>query len=678
MNNHLLLHWRRRRLYRIILLLAISSTVHCTGSSSESRDWWQDTVFYQIYPRSFMDSDGDGVGDLRGITSKLQHLADAGIGATWLSPIFRSPMVDFGYDIADYRAIQPEYGTMEDFDAMMQEANRLGIRIVLDFVPNHSSDQCEWFERSVTREAGYEDFYVWHDGRENPDGGDPLPPNNWQSVFYGSAWTFHPRRGQFYLHQFTKEQPDLNFRNPAVTEQMDEVMRFWLRKGVAGFRIDAVNHLFEAEDFPDEPLTGTDADPLSYGYTHHYYTKDLPEAYDMVYHWRSLLDQWTLEHGGPTRIMMTEAYANITFTMKYYRSADGARAGSHMPFNFLLITDLNQASSAPDFVFTVNKWLTYMPRDQNANWVVGNHDQPRVGSRFGKERIDLINVLLMTLPGIAVTYYGEEIGMLDFKDIPWEDTKDPTARNTNKQVYMDFSRDPERTPFQWDESLNAGFSTAAKTWLPVNPNYVELNLNNQKQAERSHYKTYQQLVKLRQHETLRKGTIQLIPYNEEIVTYVRELSNRDSFVVVLNLGPREQPVDLSIFARLSEHLTVAVASSSSSFSTGDLVQRDGLLIGPYDALVLKDSGHTQRQLPPFGIRLPVTLPSTAKDITVIASILIALGSCLYHLYRHRGGVGGTVWDGQALLDWCNNSGYDEYNNSGNVMAAAAVVAKKKM
>nr|XP_029715280.1 maltase 2-like isoform X4 [Aedes albopictus] len=582
MNNHLLLHWRRRRLYRIILLLAISSTVHCTGSSSESRDWWQDTVFYQIYPRSFMDSDGDGVGDLRGITSKLQHLADAGIGATWLSPIFRSPMVDFGYDIADYRAIQPEYGTMEDFDAMMQEANRLGIRIVLDFVPNHSSDQCEWFERSVTREAGYEDFYVWHDGRENPDGGDPLPPNNW------------------------------------------------------------------------------------------------PEAYDMVYHWRSLLDQWTLEHGGPTRIMMTEAYANITFTMKYYRSADGARAGSHMPFNFLLITDLNQASSAPDFVFTVNKWLTYMPRDQNANWVVGNHDQPRVGSRFGKERIDLINVLLMTLPGIAVTYYGEEIGMLDFKDIPWEDTKDPTARNTNKQVYMDFSRDPERTPFQWDESLNAGFSTAAKTWLPVNPNYVELNLNNQKQAERSHYKTYQQLVKLRQHETLRKGTIQLIPYNEEIVTYVRELSNRDSFVVVLNLGPREQPVDLSIFARLSEHLTVAVASSSSSFSTGDLVQRDGLLIGPYDALVLKDSGHTQRQLPPFGIRLPVTLPSTAKDITVIASILIALGSCLYHLYRHRGGVGGTVWDGQALLDWCNNSGYDEYNNSGNVMAAAAVVAKKKM
>lgn len=277
-----------------------------------------------------------------------------------------------------------------------------------------------------------------------------------------------------------------------------------------------------------------------------------PEAYDMVYHWRSLLDQWTLEHGGPTRIMMTEAYANITFTMKYYRSAEGARAGSHMPFNFLLITDLNQASSAPDFVFTVNKWLTYMPRDQNANWVVGNHDQPRVGSRFGKERIDLINVLLMTLPGIAVTYYGEEIGMVDFKDIPWEDTKDPTARNTNKQVYMDFSRDPERTPFQWDDSSNAGFSTAAKTWLPVNPNYIELNLNNQKQTERSHYKTYQQLVKLRQHETLRKGTIQLIPYNGDIVTYVRYFSSQ-----LIGLFQPNQPK----FHHIPENCRTGTASS---------------------------------------------------------------------------------------------------------------------
>ncbi|XP_065088375.1 maltase 2-like [Ochlerotatus camptorhynchus] len=661
MINYLLLHyWQRQRgLYRIILLFAILSTIHCSGS--DSRDWWQDTVFYQIYPRSYMDSDGDGVGDLRGITSKLQHLRDAGIGATWMSPIFRSPMVDFGYDIADYMAIQPEYGTMEEFDGMMQEANRLGIRVVLDFVPNHSSDQCEWFLRSVSRDPEYENFYVWHDGRENPTGGEPLPPNNWQSVFYGSAWTYHPQRRQFYLHQFTKEQPDLNFRNPAVVQRMDEVMRFWLGKGVAGFRIDAVNHLFEVEDFRDEPETGTDPDPLSYGFTHHYYTKDLPEVYDTVYHWRSLLDGWTQDHGGPARIMMTEAYANITFTMKYYRSTDGTRLGSHMPFNFLLITDLNRASSSQDFIFTINKWLTYMPRDQEANWVIGNHDQPRVGSRYGTERIDSINMLLMTLPGIAVTYYGEEIGMEDFKDIPREDTRDPTARNINNQIFIDFSRDPERTPFQWDDSMNGGFSTASKTWLPINPNYVELNLKNQKQAEKSHYKTYQLLVELRKYDTFRKGTIQLIPYNDEVVLFIRELTNHDSFVVVLNLGPREQLVDLSIFPRLSQHLKVAVASSSSSISTGDSVERDRLLIEPYDALVLQES-YTIRQRLPLGIPLPVSLPSAAKDIAIIATILIALGTGCYHFYRRGSGRGADgVWSRQALLSWCSN--YHYYINS---------------
>lgn len=582
MKNYLLLPWGSHS--RIILLL--EAILFVLGS--EGRDWWQDTVFYQIYPRSFMDSDGDGIGDLRGITSKLHHLADAGIGATWLSPIFRSPMVDFGYDIADYMQIQPEYGTMEDFNEMMAEANRLGIKIILDFVPNHSSDQCEWFLKSVARDPEYEDFYVWHDGKENPDGGDPLPPNNWQSVFYGSAWTFHPGRNQFYLHQFTKGQPDLNFRNPLVVQRMKDVMRFWLAKGVVGFRIDAVNHLFEVEDFRDEPETGTDLDPLSYGFTHHYYSRDLPEMYDMVYQWRTLLDDWTRDHGGPTRIMMTEAYANISFTMKYYQSSDGSRQGSHMPFNFLMITDLNNASSAQDFVFTINKWLTYMPRDKQANWVIGNHDQPRVGSRYGTERIDVINTLLMTVPGIAITYYGEEIGMVNYNDISWEDTKDPAAKNTNPKVFMKFTRDPERTPFQWDDSVNAGFSTAENTWLPVNPNYLELNLKKQKEQERSHYKTYQQLVKLRQHQTFRKGSIQLLPYNDRVVTFIRELLNHDTFVIILNLDSQEQLVDLSVFPRLSEELKVALVSSTSNFRVGDMVQRDGLMIGSYEALVLQD------------------------------------------------------------------------------------------
>lgn len=237
-------------------------------------DWWQNTVFYQIYPRSFMDSNGDGVGDIKGITSKLWHLKEAGIEATWLSPIFKSPMVDFGYDIADYRKIHEEYGTMEDFEELIKKANELGIRIILDFVPNHTSDQHEWFQKSVNREPGYEDYYVWHDGLI-AEGGEAVPPNNWISVFYGSAWTYHPVRQQFYLHQFTKEQPDLNFRNVKVREEMKDVLRFWLAKGVAGFRIDAVNHLYEDEEFQDEPASGRDSDPMNYNFLDHFYTKDL-------------------------------------------------------------------------------------------------------------------------------------------------------------------------------------------------------------------------------------------------------------------------------------------------------------------------------------------------------------------------------------------------------------------
>ncbi|XP_055540586.1 maltase 2-like isoform X2 [Wyeomyia smithii] len=638
------LHCQHRMdLSRIIWLLAMVSTVYAdvrgfSGGEEEVRDWWQDTVFYQIYPRSFMDSDGDGIGDIRGITSKLSHLADAGIGATWLSPIFRSPMVDFGYDIADYTQIQPEYGMMEDFDEMLAEATRLGIKIVLDFVPNHSSDQCEWFQRSVARDPGYEDFYVWHDGRVNPAGGLPLPPNNWQSVFYGSAWTFHPERSQFYLHQFTKEQPDLNFRNPAVEKQMNDVMQFWLEKGVAGFRIDAVNHLFEVKDFRDEPETGTDLDPLSYGFTHHYYTKDLPEVYDMVYKWRTLLDDWSQSHGGPTRIMMTEAYANISFTMKYYQTADGTRRGSHLPFNFLLITDLTEASTAADFVFIINKWLTYMPRNRDANWVIGNHDQPRVGSRYSVEKIDTINMLLMTLPGVAVTYYGEEIGMVDYKNIPKLSEELGTTKSDN--VFIDFTRDPERTPFQWDDSKNAGFSEANQTWLPVNPNYPTLNLRIQKEAEKSQYKVYQQLVKIRQHETFRRGTIQLVPFNEEIVTFIRELLDHDTFAIIFNLGSRAQLVDLSVFPRLSDRLTVVVASSASGYKAGDRVQRSSISCGPYDSLVLQESPTTHRRLP-LGVSFSISsvLQTAAQDRIIIASIVIGLAVGCFHIFR-RGGISG--------------------------------------
>jgi len=552
-------------------------------TKSEEKDWWQKTIFYQIYPRSFKDSNGDGIGDLNGITEKLSYLKETGIDAAWLSPIFESPMVDFGYDVSNYRQIQPEYGTLGDFDRMISRAHELGVKIILDFVPNHTSDQAEWFIKSAAREAGYEDYYVWANGHKGPDG-ELLPPNNWVSVFYGSAWTYHPGRKQFYLHQFTKEQPDLNFRSEKVVEEMKEILRFWLAKGVSGFRVDAVNHLFEDEDLQDEPVSNKTDDSKAYDYLEHTLTTDLPECYEMVKQWRELLDNWSSEYDTETKIMMTEAYANLSATIQYYN-------GAQIPFNFLLITDLNQDSTAADFVYTINKWLTYMPVEETANWVMGNHDKSRVGSRFNFERIDIMNTLLLTLPGIAITYNGEEIGMTDYTDISWEETKDPAALNTNPEVYRLYSRDPVRTPFQWDSTDdNAGFTTGNTTWLPVSPNYRALNLQSQQEADLSHYKLYQQLAKLRQHKTFLSGNFRPLVFGTSVFAYVRELPGSETFVIVLNIGSQREIVNLNMFLTLPEELEVLATGIRSTYNIGSIVSSNELRLGNYEALVLKTNG----------------------------------------------------------------------------------------
>ncbi|XP_032595167.1 maltase 2 isoform X2 [Drosophila grimshawi] len=533
-------------------------------------DWWQHAVFYQIYPRSFKDSNGDGIGDLQGIISKLPYLAETGITATWLSPIFQSPMVDFGYDISDFKSIQSEYGSMSDFEELVHTAARLGIKIILDFVPNHSSNQHEWFKKSAARAAGFEDYYVWADGQLD-ELGVRQPPNNWQSVFYGSAWEWNEQRKQYYLHQFTKEQPDLNFRNPVVVQAMDEVLLFWLNKGVAGFRIDAVNHLFENETLPDEPLSGQSTDPLSYDYTKHIYTKDLPEVLSMVQHWRKLLDDYTAQHPeDSTRIMMTEAYAGLTELMNYYEDSSGIM-GSHLPFNFHFITDVNRESDARDFVYNVEKWLIYMPRGHAANWVIGNHDNPRVASRFGSASVDAMNMLLMTLPGVAVTYNGEELGMEDYRDISWKETVDPPARNAGELKFKMVSRDPVRTPFQWSNATNAGFSEAAKTWLPVHPNYLEMNLEAQQQAAKSHYRVYRSLIELRKLPILRRGKFSIEPLSRAVFAFKRTLKDYDTIIVVINVSGKEQLVNLTDFIDRPQQLIVEVAGVDSSYEPGAFI-----------------------------------------------------------------------------------------------------------
>lgn len=336
-----------------------------------TKDWWETAAFYQIYPRSFKDYDGDGIGDLRGITAQLPYLQEIGIQAFWLSPIYKSPMADFGYDIADFFNIQPEYGTMEDFDNLVAKSHELGLKIIMDFVPNHSSDENEWFVKSANRDPDYEDFYIWHPGRN--ESGQMVPPNNWVSVFRNSSWRWHETRRAFYFHQFHYKQPDLNYRNPKVVEQMKAVLRFWLDKGVDGFRIDAVPHLFEvapdqAGTLPDEPLSHNTNDPNDYNYLQHIYTTNQPETIDMVYQWRKEMDDYQAANGGSTRVIMTEAYSSIDIIMKYYGNA--TTKGAHMPFNFQIIQNLNNNSNAYDIKRTVDLWMDNMPKGNTPNWVV--------------------------------------------------------------------------------------------------------------------------------------------------------------------------------------------------------------------------------------------------------------------------------------------------------------------
>ncbi|XP_053603084.1 maltase A1-like isoform X2 [Plodia interpunctella] len=386
-----------------LLVLAVAAS-----AAASDADWWQTALIYQIYPRSFKDSDGDGIGDLNGITEKLPYLQQLGVDAIWLSPIYLSPMYDFGYDITNYTKIAPEYGTMEDFDNLMAKAKALGIRVVLDYVPNHTGNESEWFIKSAQREAGYENYYIWADGTPDPnDASTTLPPNNWVSNFRKSAWEYSTTRGQYYLHQFAIGQPDLNYREAKVQEEMKNVLRFWLDKGVSGFRVDAINMMYEVDPndyggvYPDEPLSGDeDAAADDYNYLSHIYTRDLNETYNVVYDWRDLLDEYYMTDG-EYKIMMTEAYTELTLMIRYYGT--DTRNGS-IPFNFSFLENIKNNSNARDMKLVIDKWMTYMPNGKTANWVNGNHDQSRVASRQGSDRVDAMNLLALLLPGVALTY----------------------------------------------------------------------------------------------------------------------------------------------------------------------------------------------------------------------------------------------------------------------------------
>lgn len=357
----------------ILFGLLIALVLACKAPEGSNKQWWETAQFYQIYPRSFKDSNGDGIGDLNGITSKLEYLKEIGITATWLSPIFTSPMADFGYDISDFVDIQPEYGTLKDFDAMIKKANEVGIKIILDFVPNHSSDEHEWFIKSEKRVQGYEDLYLWDDGKIDPqDPNKRLPPSNWISVFRGSAWKWSDIRKQFYYHAFVEKQPDLNYRSPALVKMMKNVLKFWLDRGVAGFRVDAVPNLFEIAPqngvYPNEPVNPNEPDEDNYDHLQHIYVIDQPETVDMVYQWRQVLHEHQQAYGGDERILMIETYSVPAYSNQFYGNA--TTQGAQIPFNFNLISRVNKNTNAQGFVDACDAWMNAMPSGKTANWVV--------------------------------------------------------------------------------------------------------------------------------------------------------------------------------------------------------------------------------------------------------------------------------------------------------------------
>ncbi|XP_023936885.2 maltase 2 [Bicyclus anynana] len=572
----------------LIVLLVVAS-----AASASELDWWKTALIYQIYPRSFKDSNGDGIGDLNGITQKLPYLQQTGVDAVWLSPIYKSPMYDFGYDIADYREIQDEYGTMADFDNLLNEAKSLGIRVVLDFVPNHTSNESAWFERSAARAAPYGDYYVWADGRNATDENGTvyaMPPSNWVSNFRKSAWEYHPGRGQYYLHQFVIGQPDLNYRSDSVQEAMKDVLRFWLDKGVSGFRVDAVNKLYEADPnnyggvYPDEPLSEIPGlGPDDYEYLIHVYTENLNETYDVVYDWRDLLDEYIATQG-EYKIMMTETYADLSLMIKYYGTK--TRNGS-IPFNFSFLEDITMNSTAWDIKTVIDRWMTYMPSGRVANWVNGNHDKSRVGTRQGVDRIDAMNMLALILPGVAVTYQGEEIGMVDGY-VSWNDTVDPWGCNTDDPVaYASVSRDPERTPYQWDGSAHAGFSTAASTWLPVADNYLTLNLAAQIAAQKSHYHFYKDVVANRKSPAIQEGDLDTKALSESLLVVTRLLPGEAGMLGVVNLAAEAQTIDLTSLKILPSDLEVVASGVNCALEKNATLTKSSIPVSAHCALLFR-------------------------------------------------------------------------------------------
>lgn len=491
--------------------------------------WALGSIVYHIYVRSFFDANEDGIGDLEGVIRRLDYLTSLGINAVWLSPIYPSPQADFGYDVADYKSIDPVYGSLELFDKFVHECHVRGIRILMDFVPNHTSSEHAWFRESrSSTDNPKRDWYIWKKGRSLYD-----TPNNWMSVFGGSAWEYDEETREYYLHTFEKNQPDLNWRNPEVVSEMLSILRFWLDRGVDGFRVDVPYHIFKNAEFLDEPFNPNfiPGHMSEYESLLHIHTSWLPESYEMMKQFAGVLKEYN------HKFMVTEAWGTQEHLVKLYETVDWKYFA---PFNFSLMTLPWRAEYQKEYIDSYSQALgeLYIPC-----YVLGNHDRSRVVQRIGKKQSRIAAMLELSLPGIPFIYYGEEIGMSD-ADIPKQMIKDPFEINSPG---LGLGRDPQRTPMQWDSSVNAGFSSR-ESWLPVHQEYMDENVHKQEQNPTSFLNLYKLLIKLKKHHpSLREGAYTPLKHPaENVFAFIRE-SDEESILVLLNFDSQDKHISLPYF-----------------------------------------------------------------------------------------------------------------------------------
>ncbi|XP_065223167.1 maltase 2-like [Planococcus citri] len=529
------------------------------GSKAVDRNWWKHATMYEVFLKSFKDSNGDGIGDIKGVTSKLDYFVDIGVDTVWITPYFPSSGADGGYDITDFYGIDSTYGTMEDFDELMREMKRRGLHFIMDLVINHSSDEHEWFQKSVKKIDPYTNYYIWADPKGYNQNGEPIPPNNWVSIFNftrpSSCWTWNQQRKQYYFHQFGIKQPDFDLRNENVKTELKALMKFWLDKGVSAFRVDATPFFMEDPLLRDDVhidalarwAAGTE-DGFSYRLNH-------PDNIGFLNELHLFLRQYDRKNKKETQsVMMAEAYGTIKVIMSYYGTAKMPAA--HFPFNFW-ITTLKKYYDAHEMVDYLNVWLKNMPQGAAFSWALGNHDQGRIFQRFNKEYNYILLALVTMLPGTSQIYFGEELGqeMFDF------------APQRVKDLWVE--RDHFRNPMQWDNTLNAGFTSAADPWIPLHPGYWNLNVEAQKNQPSSTLNYFKDLTTIRKTDIFKFGDLKLLTISKWIMAFSRTY-NKSKYITVLNLGMESSIVDLHANIQdIPSTLTIAIASPNSGFTKGE-------------------------------------------------------------------------------------------------------------